>query len=191
MIKDLSSYQLGDFVMFSESVYLEIIKLYLNQIWPFHFVSLGLSAFILYLLFRKVKRRWVFLITGGFWFFIGYFFYSQNLLSITWVAQYLAYICYLQGSLLILTAGIAKADPSHHSVHSVQRHIGLLIFAMTAVFPFSWPPLVFGYGPLSTALGTIILLWMSLRKRSAFVLSLLPTLVAIFHLLLFWYFLRN
>ncbi len=188
MTEDISSYQLNDFIMFSEDVYNEVFRLYFNQIWPFPFVSLGLSIFIFYLLVRKEKSLWVFLLMAVLWIFLGYFFYSQQLQSITWVAQYLAYACYIEGALLMGLAFISKATPDQKVSQRYFGKIGLLIFFLAAFVPFSWPPFVFGYDPFSTALGTVALLTLRLRFGTFVTLSLIPASVAVFHFILLWHF---
>jgi len=162
---ELASYQLSDFILFSQSAYFRLFELYNQAIWPLHVVAIFLAIFILYALWKKAvwSGQLIAVILVISWLWVAVAFLYQRFYQIHIIANWYAYGFIIQAG-LIAWFGVIK-NRFNSRVESQQRvkvGLALLLFVLIA-YPFiafisgrKWIQFeMFALTPDPTALATI------------------------------------
>ncbi len=180
------TYELSDFLLFSDRVYIRLFELHNAALWPAQIGTLLLGCAILYALLRPGQSgaRFVPLALGVLWIGIAWTFFWQRYATINWAAPYIAPLFMLQGvAFIALAAGPGLALPG-----SAKRPLGYLaavsllllcLFAYPVLAPALGRPMataeVFGIAPDPTAAATLAVL-AACRGRERWLLMIVPLL---------------
>ena len=99
------SYSVSDFIMFSDSVYAEMLRLYSSNTWPMAgFFSLATMTLLWVAGFlRSALYKRVFLFFLAFlWIIPGVLFFQGPFADIAWYGHWLMLVCLLQGSVIAI-----------------------------------------------------------------------------------------
>ena len=116
-------YSIGDFLLFSEDTYLELLRYYHLAIWPLQIVALALAFYSLVTLFRgglNAVRIVATLFSAG-WIWTGLVFLGSYYADINWFVNFFVVLFGIQGVLLFWMLwwpfGITK--PVYLSTHEL------------------------------------------------------------------------
>ena len=186
-----TSYEIQDFILFSQEVYLAVITNYNKEIWPAQLFWLVASVVLLFSVVRaRHKTAWgriaSALIAGG-WVWVGAIFHSTYFLPINWAAKYFAWLCFVEAA-LFLVVGLLGRKLQFQQAHRVVWWLGLTVLVLSLFAPlellwgYSLSHLqLFGWGADRTALATIgalLLCRLSWSSVLLFIPALLWSLVA-------------
>lgn len=170
-----SSYTLSDFLMFSPRIYWRLVEQYNRDFWPLHLPLLAGGAGLLGLTASQhahAFRLASFLLAAA-WLWIGWAFLWQRYATINWAAEYVAAAFAVQGLLLLLAAGLARAQVTGPP-GAAARAFGWLLAGTGLLYPVLGLALgrpwvqaeVLGMSPEPTALFTLGLLLLSGQPSS-------------------------
>ena len=98
------TYRPEDFLLFSPRVYWRLFESHNAALWPLHLVTLAAGLAILLLIGRRpaISRRWIALVLGILWIFVGWSFLWNRYSTINWAAAYIAPAFFVEGALLLV-----------------------------------------------------------------------------------------
>lgn len=193
-MKDLSTYRITDFVLFSKDTLLEIYEVYNLDWWPWQILWVILALCLLYfsISFSPIRSKISSAILSAAWAWSGSVFLLGQFQSINWTAQYFAYLFFAEAALIFLF-GTVFGKLQIGNATGFQRFFGLALFAASAFVPFEFfyghpmtHVLAFGWGADRTALGTVGLLLCSNAKGLRWTLMIPSLLWCVFVLLMFY-----
>jgi len=180
---DWSSYNLSDFILFSEAIYYRQFELYNQAIWPLHIVAILFVLFVLYALFKRPV--WAGRLIAGVlivsWVWVAVVFLYRWFYQIHVVANWYAFSFIMQ-AVLIGWFGFIKNGFNGAVTNRLRINIGSgLLFFSILFYPFiawisdrSWLQFeMFALAPDPTALATIALL---ILLKAPVVLYVIPAL---------------
>lgn len=165
---ELASYQLSDFILFSQSAYYRLFELYNKAIWPLHILAFMFMLSIVYALWKKAfwSGRIIAVVLFISWIWVAIAFLFQWFYQIHIIANWYAYGYIVQAG-LILWYGVIKNRLNAFLENRLRTNIGfgLLSFALLC-YPFialisgrSWMQSeLFALTPEPTVLATIAIL---------------------------------
>lgn len=175
MIASLTSYSLGDFLMFSQSALAATISTYNLSIWPWQFLFFDLLLLGCFFLWRSGSCQVLLASLVAGWIFQAFTFYGSGglLPSLFWAAVYLQYALLLQASLCLVlfltelysrqqntdtdSPSSVKSQHNRNGLYAVSLLIaGLLPYTVLLESELHWRQYtVFGTGTVATALVNI------------------------------------
>ena len=180
------TYDLTDFLLFSQRVYVRLFELHNAAVWPAHLITLSAGSAMLYGLFRpgRLAMRLVLVSLGALWIFIAWAFFWERYATINWAAPYVAPFFALQGvALAALGAGRGLSLPHAGERPAVQITARIVLLLCVFAYPLLAPALgrpfaaaeAFGIAPDPTAAATLAIL-ASCRVRVRWFLMVVPVL---------------
>lgn len=94
-----NSYTIQDFIPFTREVYLSLIERVSETYWPLPILMLACALTIIALALTD-RRRWVGLLLGMIWGWVGYSFLLQLYADLNWAGHWFARAFYIQALLL-------------------------------------------------------------------------------------------
>ena len=173
------TYRPEDFLLFSPRVYWRLFESHNAALWPLHVVTLAAGlAIVLLVAWRPGSlARWVTLILGILWIFVGWSFLWNRYATINWAAVYVAPAFFVEGALL-LVASLLNAlafDRRRPADWIGYLIIGFALLGQPLLAPLQgrgWAASeVFGIAPDPTVMATLGIL---LLARGRLVPLLLP-----------------
>ncbi|MFP4597156.1 MAG: DUF6064 family protein [Persicimonas sp.] len=179
-----------DFFPFGPEVYFRLFVRQNEAIWPAHILAILLGIAVIALAWRG-RGRWVGLILGASWAFVGYTFHLELYANLNWAAEHFGWAFIAQGALLAGAGVLGRLDCAPDSDADSDRKqdldgagwlgLGLAVFAL-AIFPLLGPLLgrewtgveVFGVAPDPTVIATLGLLLTA--RRPQWLLLVVPLL---------------
>jgi hypothetical protein len=97
------TYRPEDFLLFSPRVYWRLFEAHNAALWPLHLVTLAAGLAIILMIARGPKfwTRWIALVLGILWIFVGWSFLWNRYSTINWAAAYIAPTFFVEGVLLL------------------------------------------------------------------------------------------
>lgn len=178
---ELASYQLSDFILFSQTAYYRQFELYNRAIWPLHIVTMMFSLFILYALWKNPVStgRLIALLLAVSWLWVAWAFLYQYFYKIHVVADWYALGFVMQAG-LISWYGVIRNKFTLLVRSQLRIKIGsALLFIAIILYPFiafitgrSWMQFeMFALTPDPTVLGSLAIL---LFYKASIVLYVIP-----------------
>ncbi len=160
-----TSYDLSDFLLFSDRVYWRMLASYNEAMWPAQIVlAVGGAALIAGLLRPgRLQSRLSLLGLAAVWVLIAWAFFGETYQTINWAAVYMVPLFLVQAMLL----AIAALWPTPPRLALPAGFIGVIALSVLAVAVFAYPFLawvtgqawqsgeVFGLSPDPTAVATL------------------------------------
>ena len=180
---DYISYQLSDFILFSQAVYYTQFELYNYDMWPLQIVALFFSFAIAYTLWKRPVwgGRFVAILLIVSWLWVAFSFLYQRFYQIHIVADWYAFGFVLQAG-LIAWYGVIKNQfiLLDRDQARVKVGIGLLLVAFI-FYPFiafiagrSWMQFeIFALAPDPTVLATFAILLFYKDRIALFVIPVI------------------
>jgi len=178
---DLASYQLSDFILFSETAYYRQFEFYNQAIWPLHLVAILFSFAIIYMLWKKPGWA-VRAITGllvASWLWVAWAFLYQRFYQIHVVANWYALGFVVQAGLLAWY-GVIKERIDKGISNQCREQLAIALLALVLIgYPFvavvsgrSWMQSeMFALAPDPLVLATLAILFF---YKSPVVLYVIP-----------------
>ncbi len=183
-----TSYQLQDFIPFTEEVYFRLLERMGETFWPLHLLTLGLGAATLVLALQH-RRRIACLLPAPLWAFVAVAFFIQRYAALNWAGGYVGYAFTAQAALLVVIAltgwGMDKASRSNTPPIIMGTAItlfGLILMPllMPLISPLSgsswYQAEVFGIHADPTAVTTLGLVLITLRGYALWIAAIIPAL---------------
>lgn len=176
------SYQLQDFIPFTEEVYFRLIERTSETFWPLHLPALTLGALILALAVRA-RGRSALLLLVPVWCFVAVAFFLHRYAQLNWAGDMIAWAFLAESLMLFLAAILGQPKGKTGQVLGSVRAAGFLVVAYglvghpvaTLLAGGSWfRAEVFGIHPDPTVIASTGLIIMLLRGSTLFVLLLVP-----------------
>jgi len=180
------TYELSDFMLFSDRVYVRLFELHNAALWPAQVATLFFGCVILYALLRagRLAGRLVALGLGALWIWIAYAFFWQRYATINWAAPHVAPFFALEGVVLAALGtrcgfSLPESKDRSPSIFAALIMLALCLFAYPLLAPALGRPLaaaeVFGIAPDPTAAATLAVLAVC-RGRVRWFLMIVPLL---------------
>lgn len=162
------TYQPSDFLMFSPRVYYRLFELHNESLWPLQLLMVLLGLAILFMLLRRARiaDRFIYIILGAIWIWVGWSFIWERYATINWPLIYVAPFFALEALLLIAVGLLGRGIrmPRRYTVFDAAT-LGLLLFSLIG-YPFVAPMMgrgwlaaeIFGIVPDPTAVATLAIL---------------------------------
>ena len=187
---EITSYNLSDFILFSDRVYYRQFELYNDAIWPMHLIAIIFSLVIIYTLWKKPAAAWsgrliAVLLTLS-WVWVAWAFLYEYFYQIHVVANWYALGFVLQAGLLVWY-GVIKNQFTLSEESRPRKNIGLgLLFISLIIYPFiafitgrSWLQFeMFSLTPDPTVLATIAILVLYKASSVLYVIPLTWLLIS-------------
>ena len=178
------TYELSDFLLFSERVYVRLLELHNGALWPAQIGTLILGCTMLYALHGRARHgaRLVPLALGALWVWIAWAFFWQRYATINWAAPYVAPVFAVQGiALAALGARRGLVLPGSEDRSASFRAALIVLASCLFAYPLLAPALgrplaaaeVFGIAPDPTAAATLAILAMH-RGSARWLLMMVP-----------------
>ncbi len=171
-------YELQQFVMVSAEVWQDLHERYSGSLWPWQLVFLLLNALVL----LRSKQRLFFVYIAACWLFLGAIYFMQYVSQVHTFAFMMGAMFIAQG-IALLVFKVLMTSPVEVDRPGWIKACGYLVFGIAAYVPYSYllersqsSFLLFGWGAEQTALGTLALLIIGLRRKIEGVLAVIPVL---------------
>ena len=182
------NYSFAQFVMVSPEVFQDLHQRYWRDFWPW------LSLFIVCngVIFLKNHQRLIFAYVSTCWLFIALVYFDQYLSEIHTFTTLMVALFIIQAIAMTIFKVILQKPLNEQTDNLTKgiRSLGLLIFLVSAVIPFSLflenskgTLLLFGWGAEQTALGTIGLILYLSSNKTQILLTIIPVIWLIFFVL--------
>jgi len=181
-MSEFFGYQLTQFVMISPEVFQDLHQRYWQGMWPW------LSIFIVgnSVVFLKRHQRFTFFYLSVCWLFIA-LIYFKNYLNEIHTFAYIMMALFIVQAIAMTVSKVIDHTPftsqQRGMIPPSIKRIGLLVFLISAVLPFSLflenstgTLLLFGWGADQTAFGTIGLIVYFCDKKRQLTLTIIPLL---------------
>ena len=185
---DFISYQLSDFILFSQAVYYRQFELYNHDMWPLQIVAMFFSFAIIYALWKRpvLGGRFVAVLLVVSWLWVAFSFIYHRFYQIHVVADWYAFGFVLQAG-LIAWYGVIKNQfiLLDRDQSRVKVGIGLLLVAFL-IYPFiafitgrSWMQFeMFALAPDPTVLATLAILLFYKDRKALYVIPVIWVLLS-------------
>lgn len=184
-------YSLKDLVLFNTEGWFGLYQTINSQYWPLHLVGLVWGFFVVYALFAQKQSlvAIVFVSSAGIWFSCAIVFHLGEYQQLSWVAVFYGWAFIAQAMMLFLSGLLGrKLDQKLGQTGHKNLYINtgyFLLIAGIVMMPVlglmegrDWTSLdVIGVGPDSTALATIGLVLLAVRRKMlTILLCAIPTM---------------
>lgn len=191
MLAELYSYHLTDFILFSKSIYLDLLESYQAQsFWLLIAVSL-INTYCILNIHRKSFFQKFWLMISVYQIALAFGFYRSYLSSITWHWVYFFYALLIQSALLMIL--LLRNSDSIKSIDFSPANKFLILLLMILPFEMIFAQsintsliLFFGVGPTSTSLVTLVFILLCFKGYKRVILSIIPLLLTLANLVM-WY----
>lgn len=179
-----TSYQLQDFIPFTEDVYFRLLERMGETFWPLHLLTLALGTATL-VLALKHRTRLACLLPAPLWAFVAVAFFIQHYAELNWAGGYVGYAFIVQAVLLVVIAltgwGVGNAPHATKPPVAIGTAITLFgLIVMPLMAPLSggswYQAEVFGIHADPTAVTTLGLVLILLRGFALWIAVIIPAL---------------
>ncbi len=172
----MTGYDLQQLVMVSAEVWQDLHARYSQALWPWQPVFVLFNALVLV----KSKRRLFSLYVAVCWVILGAYYFLQYVSQVHTFAYLMGAAFIVQGFGLLVFK-VVMATPKEIDKPDWINGCGYLVFGITALVPYSYLTansqasfMLFGWGAEQTAIGTLALLMISLRRKVESSLVIIP-----------------
>ncbi len=168
--------ELQQLVMVSSEVWQDLHWRYTKELWPWLLMFIVCNCLVLF----KSKQVLFFTYVALCWIFLGVFYFIHTVQQVHTFAIWMGSAFIFQG-LALFYLKVLRVQPAKNEYYPRLKRFALSLYGVTALVPFSYllensaqSFLLFGWGAEQTSVGTIALVFFSVRSKVEVLLVLLP-----------------